>query len=253
MMNYKMIIAYDGRRYKGFKKTKAYDDLTIQGKFETLLFKRYKQSIEVISAVNTDAGVHAHEQLINFKVPETENKASEILAYCEQYLPDDIVILSIEKVDERFHSRYLTKSVTYQYRLWKKDAINRPLFERHYVNVMKEVLDVQLMQKAASLLVGEHDFIAFTTRNKVKNSVKNLMELNVEETDHEILITMTANSFLVNMERLIVGTLIQIGSGQRKIDCVQRAFESKDRENVGHKAMAEAMSLVKVNYGAVVK
>lgn len=247
-MNYKMMIAYDGRRYKGFKKTKAYDDLTIQGKFETILFKRYNESIEVISAVNTDAGVHAHELLINFKVPETEDKASEVRAYCEEYLPDDIVILSIETVDERFHSRYLTKSVTYQYRLWKKDALNRPLFERHYVSVMKEELDVKLMRKAASTLVGEHNFMAFTTRNKVKNATKNLMELNVEETAYEIIITMKANSFLVNMERIIVGTLIQIGSGQKKIGCVQRAFESKSREDVGHKAMAGALSLVKVNY-----
>lgn len=247
-MNYKMMIAYDGKRYKGFKKTKAYDDLTIQGKFETILFKRYNETIEVISAINTDAGVHAHELLINFKVPETENKASEIRAYCEEYLPVDIVILSIETVDERFHSRYLTKSVTYQYRLWKKDALNRPLFERNYVNVMKEKLDVKLMQKAASTLVGEHNFMAFTTRNKVKNPVKNLMVLNVEETAYEIIITMTANSFLVNMERLLVGTLIQIGSGQKKIGCVQRAFESKEREDVGHKAMAGALSLVKVNY-----
>ena len=249
MMNYKMIIAYDGRRYKGFKKTNAYDDLTIQGKFETLLFKRYNESIEVISAVNTDAGVHAKEQVINFKVPETVDKAEEILAYCEQYLPDDIIILSIEAVDERFHSRLLAKNVTFEYRLWKKNAPHRPLFDRHYVNVMEEVLDVKLMEKAASLLVGKHDFTAFTTRNKVKNPVKNLIELKVEETDYEILISMTADSFLVHMERLIVGTLIQIGSGQRSIDCAKRVFESKDKKDVGHKAMAEAMLLVKVNFG----
>lgn len=246
-MNYKMYIAYDGRRYKGFKKTKAFDDLTIQGKLESILYKKYDESIEVISSVNTDAGVHAHEQVVNFHTPNTIDEACDLRTYFDDYLPADIVVLSIEIADERFQSRFATNAITYTYRLWKKDAKSRPLFERSYINAMKEVLDTSKMIEAAKLLEGNHDFTAFTTRNKVKSPNKDIKEIKVKETDQEIIITMTANSFLINMERIIVGTLIQIGSGQKDISCIEKAFTYMDREYAGHKARAEALSLTKVH------
>ncbi len=248
MQNYKVVIAYDGRKYTGFNKSKGNADKTVQGKLEQILLKLYGQAVEVTGAVSTDAGVHAKGQVVNFTAIDDRLSKYEIFEYIEKYLTDDIILLSIEETDERFHSRYLVESVTYEYRLWKSNAKNRPLFERQYVNLMSQRLETSKMKKAATLLVGEHDFLAFTTNKKTKNSTKTMTTVDVEETKDEIIITMTATGFLLNMERLIVGTLIQIGLGQLPAKAINKAFASKSNEDVGHKVSAGALCLVSVEY-----
>ncbi len=248
MINYKMTIAYDGRRYKGFRKTKSSEEKSIQGKLEMILKKKYEQDIEVISAINTDAGVHASKQVVNFKVPDLEENPEAIRNYFEEFLPDDIITLSVEVADERFHSRYNVKEITYEYRIWKVDAPIRPLFDRHVVNRMDRVLDVDAMRAGAELLIGEHEFAAFSTKSKVKSSVKEITYLELFETDEEIIVSMRASGYLLNMERIIVGTLIQIGLGTRHIETIKRAFKSMNNKDVGHKAMAPALTLVDVIY-----
>lgn len=248
MQNYKMMIAYDGRKYMGYNKSKDNLEKSIQGKLELILSKLYEKEIEVIGAVNTDAGVHAKGQIVNFIAPDNRLSEKEIFDYFEKYLTDDIIILSVEAVDERFHSRYLMKSLTYEYRLWKKDAPNRPLFERQYVNLMNQTIDVAKSKEAAKYLVGEHDFLAFTTNKKTRKSIKKLLSLDVRETRNEIIITMTADGFLLNMERVIVGTLIQVGLGQLPINTIKKAFESKDMNDVGHKASADGLCLLSIEY-----
>jgi tRNA pseudouridine38-40 synthase len=248
MQNYKMMIAYDGRKYIGYNKSKENAEKSIQGKLELILSKLYEQEIEVIGAVNTEAGVHAKGQIVNFIAPDSKLSEKEIFEYFEKYLTDDIIILSVETVDERFHSRYLMKSATYEYRLWKKDAPNRPLFERHYVNLMNQTISIAKTREAAKYLLGEHDFLAFTTNKKTKKSIKKILSLDVRETKHEITFTITANGFLLNMERLIVGTLIQMGIGQLPMNTIEKAFQSKDMNDVGHKASADALCLLSVQY-----
>jgi tRNA pseudouridine38-40 synthase len=247
MQNYKMMIAYDGRKYTGFNKSKDLEK-SIQGKLELILSKLYEQEVEVISAVNTDAGVNAKGQIVNFIAPDNRLTEKEIFDYFEKYLTEDIIILSVETAPERFHSRYLMKSLTYEYRLWKNDAPNRPLFERQYVNLMNQTVDTAKMKKAAKCFVGEHDFLAFTTNKKTIKSIKQIFSLEVMETAHEIIITMSANGFLLNMERVIVGTLIQVGLGQLPMNTIEKAFESKDMKDAGHKASAGALYLLSVEY-----
>lgn len=246
MTNYKMIIAYDGKRYKGFRKTKTDAEKTIQGKLEAILKKKYETDIEVIGAVNTDAGVSAAYQVVNFKIEDEMPNPSEVFDYFETYLPDDIITLDVTVEDDRFQSRYATEAITYAYRLWKKDAPNRPLFDRQRVNRMDRVLDCDLMQTAADLMLGEHDFRAFSTKSKVKSSVKELYDLDIYETDEEIVITLKANGYLLNMERIIVGTLIQVGLGDKEPETVKKAFSSLNSKYTGHKAMAPALTLIEV-------
>lgn len=249
MNNYKMEIAYDGRRYKGWKHQIGDSaDKSIQGKLQGILSKLYNRDIEVIGAVNTDAGVHALDQVANFKAPDIELTEKEIFKYIEEYLPEDIIVKSLKEVDERFNSRLNIKETTYQYRLWKKNSKDFLLFERHQTYKLKEVLNVKNMQVAADKLVGEHDFAAFTNKGKNRNTVKELFEVTVDETDNEILINITGNSFLVNMERFIVGTLMQIGSGQKNVKSIDEAFATLDIKCVGHKAMAHSLCLMEVLY-----
>ena len=140
MQNYKMTIAYDGRKFKGFNKSKGNIEKSVQGKLELILKKLYETDVEVISAVSTDAGVHAKGQVVSFTAVNNQLNAKGIHDYFEKYLTDDIIVLSVAAVGERFHSRYQMKSATYEYRLWKKDAPNRPLFERQFVNLRKRVI-----------------------------------------------------------------------------------------------------------------
>jgi tRNA pseudouridine38-40 synthase len=248
MINYKMTIGYDGRRYKGYRKTKSNEDKTIQGKLEAILEKKYGEKIEVVSAVNTDAGVSATYQVVNFKVPDKKEDEKGIRDYFEEFLPDDIITYSVEAVEDRFHSRYNVKELTYEYRLWKIDAPRRPLFDRQYVNRMDGLLDVDKMRDAAELFLGEHEFAAFSTKSKVKSSVKTITSLELFDTDEEIIVTISADGFLLNMGRIIVGTLIQIGLGTRHEETIKRAFKSMNNKDVGHKAMASALTLVNVEY-----
>ncbi len=248
MQNYRMTIAYDGRKYTGFSKTKNNAEKSVQGKIEAILLKLYGSEVEVIGAVNTDAGVHAKEQIINFVAPNGEQSPRDLKFYVDKYLPDDLIVLDVEEADERFHSRYNVKAVTYEYRLWKRNASHRPLFDRQYVNFMSQVLDVSKMQQAAQDLIGEHDFLAFTTNKKTKKSIKEIKAIEVKETNNEIIITMTATGFLLNMERVIVGTLVQIGLGQLTVNAISKGIRTRDMEEVGHKASAGALSLVKVDY-----
>lgn len=248
MKNFKVVVAYDGKRYKGFRKLKGKSDRTIQGKLENILTKLYEQPVEVISAVNTDAAVHAKHQVVSFKTPTDDHEADKIHNYMETFLPDDIIIVSVEEVDERFHARYNVTTLTYEYHLWKSNAKQRPLFERDYVKLLDKPLNVIVMEEAANRMIGEQDYIAFTTNSKVKNSVKNVKDVKIIESDNEVIIRIAANGFLLNMERIMVGTLIQVGLYEREVESVDRAFDTLDTTCAGHKAMAGALCLVDVSY-----
>lgn len=248
MKNYKMTIAYDGRKYMGFSERKGNPDKAVQGKLEMILAKMYHTYVEIISACNTEAGVHAKKQIVNFIAPDDTFDAKGIFEYFEKYLPDDIILLNVEETDERFHSRYLVKTLSSEYRIWKNDAPRRPLFDRQYVNVLNQNLNVSKMKDAAIDLIGEHDFMVFSTNTKAKNTIKKLYDVDIKETELEIIITLTANGFLLNMERLIVGTLIQIGTGQLPVHAISSALSTGKSEFVGHKAMSDALALVEITY-----
>lgn len=248
MKNFKMTIAYNGRKYMGFSERKNDPDKSIQGKLEMILSRMYHTAVEVISACNTEAGVHAEQQTINFIAPDETFDSRGIFEYFEKYLPDDIIVLDVEEVDERFHSRYLVKTIKYKYRIWKNDAPRRPLFERQLVNLLNQNLDAEKMKDAAIDLIGEHDFSVFATKTKSKNTYKKIYEASIEETENEIIITLSANGFLLNMERYIVGTLIQIGTGQLPNNSIKLALSTGRTDYIGHKAMSDALFLTNVNY-----
>ncbi len=248
MKNFKMTSAYNGRKYMGFSERKNDPDKAIQGKLEMILSRMYHTAVEVISACNTEAGVHAEHQVINFLAPDDTYDAQGVFEYFEKYLPDDVIVLSAEEADERFHSRYLVKTLKYKYRIWKNNAPRRPLFDRQLVNVVNQNLNVDRMKDAAIDLIGEHDFSVFATKTKTKNTYKKIYEASIDETETEIVITFTANGFLLNMERYIVGTLIQIGTGQLPPNAVQLALQTGKTDYVGHKAMSDALFLVDVSY-----
>ena len=244
MRNIRLDICYDGSRYRGWQRLAGSAD-TIQGKIETALTRILGEAIEISGSGRTDAGVHARGQVANFHC-ENPLPCNEILLQLRKYLPEDIGIYSCKEVSVRFHARLNAKEKTYCYRLWNSDA--PCVFDRRYVTCFPESLDMNAMVSASRILVGEHDFSAFCSNAKMKKStVRYIRSLDVCAVGNEIRITVTGNGFLQGMVRILVGTLLEIGTGKRDAESVASLFGGK-RADAGFMAPAQGLCLMEVFY-----
>ena len=242
--NIRLHICYDGTRYKGWQRLPGVDN-TIQGKLEQTLSRILGEEIEISGSGRTDAGAHAKGQVANFHC-ESTMPASEILENLCRYLPEDIGIYSCKDCSERFHARLNAKEKTYLYRIWNSDA--PCVFQRRYVTVLPETLDVDAMKQAAEYLLGEHDFSAFCGNPRFKKStVRYIRSIEVLRDQEELQIRITGNGFLHNMVRIIVGTLIEVGRGERSVDSISALFGGK-RSEAGFLAPAQGLCLQEVYY-----
>ena len=244
MRNLRLEISYDGTRYRGWQRLSGTDN-TIQGKIETALSRILGEPIEISGSGRTDAGVHAKGQVANFRC-ESTMPAAEMLSQLRRYLPEDIGIYSCKDCSERFHARLNAKEKTYRYRIWNSDA--PCVFERRFVAVMQEKLNITAMEQAAAHFCGEHDFAAFCGNPKFKKStVRFIRSLKVERVGAEIQITVTGNGFLHNMVRIIVGTLVEVGRGERVADSISELFGGK-RAEAGFLVPPQGLCLMEVEY-----
>lgn len=245
MNNYKLIIQYDGGRYKGWQRLGKGEN-TIQGKIENVLSELVGKNIEIIGCSRTDAGVHALAQVANFKISENLTER-EIKNYLNKYLPQDISIKEVTKVPERFHARYNAKDKTYIYKIWNEDYIN-PFMRKYSMHIEKK-LNVDNVKKAAQYFIGEHDFTAFSNaKSKKKTTVRKIYSINIEEKDGFIKIRVRGNGFLYNMVRKIVGTLIEVGLGEKNSDDVPAILNSKERNQTGRIADPGGLYLEKIDF-----
>ena len=244
MRNLRLDICYDGTRYRGWQRLPGRED-TIQGKLETVLSRILGETIEVSGSGRTDAGVHARVQVANFHC-ESSLPASEILSQLRRYLPEDIGIYSCRDVSPRFHARLNAKEKTYRYRIWNS---GEPcVFERRFVTVMPENLDLDAMREAAQLLCGEHDFSAFCGNAKMKKStVRFIRSIEIKRCGQEVRMEFTGNGFLHNMVRILVGTLVEVGRGERSGESIPGLFGGK-RAEAGFLAPAQGLCLEEVMY-----
>ena len=244
MRNIRLDICYDGTRYSGWQRQTAHDN-TIQGKLETALSRILGEPIEISASGRTDTGVHARGQVANFHTGSRMDCA-DLLAELRKYLPEDIGIYSCREVSPRFHARLNALEKTYQYRLWNSDA--PCVFDRRFVAVMEEELDLDRMNEAARLLLGTHDFSAFCANRKMKKStVRTIKSFTVERVGEEVRFTVTGNGFLHNMVRILVGTLVEAGRGERAVDSIPELFGGK-REQAGFLAPGKGLCLMEVRY-----
>lgn len=244
MKNYKIIIQYEGTRFQGWQRQTSTDN-TIQGKIEAILSKMCGEPVEINGAGRTDAGVHAKGQVANFKI-DTEKSTKEIMDYLNMYLPEDIAVVAIEEVDERFHARLNARGKHYQYRL---RTIGIPdVFSRRYVHVQEDVLDVEAMRKAAKLLSGKHDFKAFTSNHRTKKTTERTISIEIKETPEELIFDYTGDGFLYHMVRILTGTLIEVGTGKWAPESMKEVLASKERANAGTLVPAKGLTLIEVFY-----
>ena len=244
MRNLRLDICYDGTRYRGWQRLPGTDN-TIQGRLETALSRILGEEIEVCGSGRTDAGVHAMHQIANFHC-RSAMPCGEILSQLRRYLPEDIGIYSCKDASERFHARLNAKSKTYRYRIWNSDA--PCVFERRFVAVFPQPLDLERMRAAAALLTGTHDFSAFCANPRMKKSTVRCLEvIDICPVGEEIQLSFTGNGFLYNMVRILTGTLIEAGTGARSVESIPQLFGAK-REQAGFLAPAAGLCLMEVSY-----
>ena len=244
MRNLRLDICYDGTRYRGWQRLPGVE-ATIQGKLETALSRILGERIEVSGSGRTDAGVHAAHQIASFHC-ESSLDCGRILSELRRYLPEDIGIYSCQEAAPRFHARLNARAKTYRYRIWNSET--PCVFERRFVTILPEPLDLEEMNRAAALLLGEHDFSAFCGNKKMKKStVRRLDSLEITRRGEEIQLTFTGNGFLYNMVRILTGTLIEVGRGERAAASIPALFGGK-REQAGFLAPAQGLMLMEVFY-----
>ena len=244
MRNLRLDICYDGTRYRGWQRLPEKDD-TIQGKLEGCLSRILGEEIEISGSGRTDAGVHAKHQIANFHC-ESAMSCQELLQQLHRYLPEDIGIHSCKDVSPRFHARLNAKEKTYEYRIWNGET--PCVFERRYVTVMPEKLDLKAMEAAAEHLLGEHDFSAFCGNAKMKKStVRYIRAIEIKAEGNEVRLRFTGNGFLHNMVRILVGTLVEVGRGERLPESIPELFGNK-RAEAGFLAPAKGLCLEEVMY-----
>ncbi len=244
MRNLRLDICYDGTRYKGWQRL-AGSDNTIQSKLETLLTRLLDEPITVSGSGRTDAGTHAMAQVVSFHC-NSAMPCEQILAGLRAYLPEDIGVISCKNASPRFHARLNAKTKTYCYRLWNSEA--PCVFQRKYVYIYPGELDIARMRQAAQLYLGTHDFSAFcSNRNMKKSTVRTIHDFQIQRQGEEIRFTVTGNGFLQHMVRILVGTLLEVGSGQRQPESIPALFGEK-RSAAGPAVPAQGLCLMEVSY-----
>ena len=244
MRNIKLTIEYDGTSYGGWQKQK--NNRTIQQCIEEAIKLLTGEDVELIGSSRTDAGVHAKGMVANF-ITNSQIPADKFREAINTKLPDDIGIIKSEEVDRNFHSRYDSKGKTYCYTLVNR--YEKVCIGRNYVYQVRDELNYDLMKEAAKYFLGKHDFKAFKTNgSSVKTSVRTISGLELELKDDVIKIFVSADGFLYNMVRIIVGTLIEVGKGKIKPESIERIIKNGDRSKAGPCVPPNGLVLEKVFY-----
>ena len=243
MRNLKLTIQYDGTRYCGWQKQP--NSSGIQGTIEYAIYEITKEKVNITGSGRTDAGVHALGQVANFKT-RSSIPANRFPDALNAKLPKDISIIDCQEVSEDFHSRYSATGKIYRYLIYNK-PYRSPLYKDTSYHVRYD-LDIQKMRSEAKSLLGTHEFKGFmSSGSSVKDTVRTIHNITIEESGDLIVLEVEGNGFLYNMVRIIVGTLVDIGRG--RIDkSMEEIIASQDRGEAGHTAPAHGLFLKKVDY-----
>lgn len=243
--NYKFILTYDGTRFFGWEHQPG-QDMTIQGKLETVLSKMTSKEVEVIGCGRTDAGVSAEGYVCNAHL-DTDMNPDEVRNYMNRYLPDDICVSSCIIATPRFHARYNATGKTYRYTCYVGKT--KPVFDRKYVYTLDFEPNLKEMQKAAAYLIGEMDYASFCSNPKMKKStVRRVDSIEIVRLGDYITFTYHGSGFLQHMVRILTGTLLEVGEGKRNADSLPSLIEAKERAQAGATAPACGLRLIKVDY-----
>ncbi len=244
-MRYAMLLSYDGSRYQGWQR-QGNTSNTITEKLQTVLSRLLEEPVVVSGAGRTDAGVHALGQVAAFDLTRPLDPAA-LLDGLRSYLPEDIAVLDLKKAPERFHPRLSASGKIYRYEI--REAPWADVFRRRYQWALMRPLDLKAMEECARILLGEHDFRAFSSdRRPAHSTVRELRSVRIDRRAGNVAITYEGSGFLYNMVRILTGTLVQAGLCETGPDQVREALLTLDRQKAGATAPAKGLTLVKVIY-----
>jgi tRNA pseudouridine38-40 synthase len=241
-MRYFFEISYNGSRYHGWQNQA--NAVGVQQIVEDALSKLMRDKIEIVGSGRTDSGVHCAQQFFHADF-KNELKTDDLIHRLNSFLPRDIAIHSILRVKDAAHARYDARERSYQYRITlKKD----PLLIGYAYHFFKPI-NVELMNRAAKLLIGEHDFTSFSkVKTDVNHFVCDIKKAKWQKTNDVLTFEISANRFLRGMVRAVVGTLLDVGTQKISIHDFQEIIKGKDRKKAGMNVPAEGLFLTKVKY-----
>ncbi|OEF96450.1 tRNA pseudouridine(38-40) synthase TruA [Vulcanibacillus modesticaldus] len=242
--NIKLEISYDGTNFHGFQIQP--DQRTIQGELQKAIGMIIKQQIKITASGRTDTGVHARKQVCNFHT-ESRIPVEKWVDALNSLLPEDIVVKSATEMPFEFHSRFDVKKKIYRYSIYNDRVVD--VFRRNYTWHYPYSLDIETMKKASQLFIGEHDFTSFSSaKSEIENRTRTIYEAEIGKIGNEIYFQISGNGFLYNMVRIIMGTLVEVGSGKMSLEDIRSLFREKNRSMAGITAPAKGLTLWDVEY-----
>ena len=243
-MRVRGVCSYKGTNYYGWQKQVGF--VSVQSTIEEVLSKVYDAPITITGSGRTDAGVHALKQYFHYDT----NKEKDLKQLCyalNKMLPEDIKILSLEVVDDDFHSRYNAKKKVYEYRIVLK---NKDPFQDELAFVYPMEFDFDLFKNALYKFVGKHNYQDFTSKEEDEGGfVREIYEINVIKNDNDIKVRFVGNGFMRYQIRNMIGAAISVANKKETLDFIDYHLkEDKKREIISYKSPANGLYLVDVVY-----
>lgn len=237
-------IEYEGSNYAGFQRQSSLK--TIQGELERSLSIIADEPILLQCAGRTDAGVNATGQVVHFDVTKERSDRGWVMG-TNTNLPNDIAVTWAKHVDDNFHARFSAKARRYRYVI--QNTVNRPGILCKGVSIYQGDYDIELMQKAADYILGEHDFSSFRAADdESRTSMRCVHFCKVFRLGQYIVFDIAANAFLMHMVRNIVGSLLTVGNKTNSVQWFCDMFDAKDRSKAGPTAKPYGLYLIDVTY-----
>lgn len=245
-MRYALGIEYDGSNYLGWQRLS--EGSTVQAAVEQALSFVAHHPIQVVCSGRTDAGVHAHCQVVHFDSESVRTDRAWVLGTNTQ-LPRDVRVLWCKPMPYEFHARYSARARRYRYTILNRDI--PPAMQRHFLSWERLPLNAEAMHEAAQALCGENDFTTFrTVKCQAKHPNRDLHDISVKRSGDEVIVEVQANAFLHHMVRNIVGSLLVIGRGEKETGWMAELLALKDRTQAGPTAPAEGLVFLGAKYPA---
>lgn len=244
MRRFRVDLAYNGKSFYGWQRQPKQH--AVQTEIENSLIKLYQTPISVVGCGRTDTGVHAHYYVLHVDLDETRYSIDELHYKLNKILPGSIVIFSIQQVDSEFHARFDAKQRTYRYFV---HHVKNPFLSETSLLIHQSV-DYYKMNKAAKNLIGKMDFTSFSKlHTDVHTNICDLTEAFwVEYEKDKWYFQISADRFLRNMVRAIVGTLLEVGFGKMEIQSIETILAKKDRCEAKTSVPAHALFLWDIKY-----
>lgn len=244
MARYALGVEYDGSAYCGWQRQSH--SASVQQVLEEALCKVADEEVTVSASGRTDSGVHAWQQCAHFETAQPRELKAWVMGV-NAHLPNNVSVRNVTRVNDNFHARYSTLGRTYRY--WILNHPARSALQHQRVGVVYRELNEAAMHNAAQVLVAEHDFSSFRAAGcQAKHAVREITGIKVCRQNRLVMVQIEGNAFLHNMVRIIVGSLIDIGTGEQSQDWLSSVLLARDRTLAGATAVPHGLYFMGPHY-----